>query len=59
VPYTRNGHSGTTYQYTESVIEKVHKWLMENGYPQKIESVTSKASRTYNVVYKADRGLAS
>jgi prophage antirepressor-like protein len=59
VPYTRNGHSGTAYQYTASVNDKVRKWLLENGYPDKIESTTSKIKRTYNVVYKTDRGLTA
>jgi hypothetical protein len=53
VPYTRNGHSGTTYQYTLSVAEKARKWLMENGYPASIESKTSKQKRIYSVAYKA------
>ncbi len=57
VPYTRNGHSGTTYQYTSSVTDKVRKWLMENGYPTSIESATSKSKRVYSVSYQ--RGITA
>jgi len=57
VPYTRHGHSGTTYQYTIAVIDKVRKWLVENNYPTKIQVATSK--RAYGVVYKTDRGLTA
>ena len=57
VPYTRNGHSGTTYQYTVAVTDKVRKWLMENGYPTCIESVTSKVKRVYSVSYQ--RGITA
>lgn len=32
VPYCHNGHHGTDYQYTESVIDKVRDWLEQNQY---------------------------
>ena len=31
-----NGHSGTTMQYTESVVVKVNLWLERHGYPEEI-----------------------
>lgn len=31
-----NGHSGTTMQYTESVVAKVSLWLERHGYPEEI-----------------------
>ena len=31
-----NGHSGTTMQYTESVLAKVNLWLERHGYPEEI-----------------------
>lgn len=36
VPYHHNGHDGTDYQYTESVIDKVGTWLCESGHPTPI-----------------------
>lgn len=36
VPYHHNGHDGTDYQYTESVIDKVDAWLCESGHPTPI-----------------------
>lgn len=37
VPYHHNGHDGTDYQYTESVIGKVDTWLCESGHPTPIQ----------------------
>lgn len=34
--FEKNGHVGTSYQYTESVIDKVEKWLLDNEYPSQI-----------------------
>ena len=39
VPFINNGHSGTTEQYAESVLKRVHKWLEVNGWPTTIKSV--------------------
>jgi len=38
VPFQRqnNGHSGTNYQYTGSVVDKVARWLEDNQYPPEI-----------------------
>jgi len=58
VPYTRNGHSGTMYQYTESVVEKVRKWLMENGYPETVIKDSGKRKTIYRVDYKVNGGVA-
>lgn len=30
-----SGHSGTNYQYTESVLPKVHLWLKDHSYPER------------------------
>lgn len=35
--YSRNGHDGVTVQYKDSVMEKIKRWLQENGYPTVIE----------------------
>lgn len=36
VPYTRHGHDGVDYQYTESVIDKVDHWIAEHNNPSSI-----------------------
>lgn len=54
VPYTRNGHSGTCYQYVAGVVDKVSAWLVENDYPASIESLTSNRKRVYAVTYKTE-----
>lgn len=51
VPYTRNGHSGTCYQYTADVIEKARWWLSEHNYPVEIQSMSSKHKRVYKIRY--------
>lgn len=48
VPYSRNGHDGTDYQYAESVIEKVRSWLAEQCWPGSI----SAGGKNYGVIYK-------
>lgn len=37
VPFMNNGHSGTTYQYSDSVIENVNQWIKERNYPTMIK----------------------
>lgn len=37
VPFMNNGHSGTTYQYSDSVIENVNQWINERNYPTMIK----------------------
>lgn len=37
VPFNRNGHADQAYQYAETVIEKISKWLKSNEYPNKIQ----------------------
>lgn len=32
VPFEKNGHSGTTYQYSDTVVDKVSEWLKKNNY---------------------------
>lgn len=48
VPYSRNGHDGTDFQYTESVIKKIHAWLTARDWPQ----VIFVGGKNYPVVYK-------
>jgi len=52
VPYCRNGHDGTDYQYVDSVIEKVRDWLTANDWPAPIRIDGKK----YEVVYKGEEG---
>lgn len=40
---------GTVIKYTQSVVDKVAKWLKDNGYPADIPS----KNKTFHVVYKA------
>ena len=44
----KSGHSGTNYQYAETVVTKVGMWLDRNGYPSKIKH----NGKNYTVVYK-------
>ena len=37
VPFMNNGHSGTAYQYSDSVIENVNQWIKERNYPTMIK----------------------
>lgn len=54
VSFEKNGHMGTTIQYTKSVIDKVQKWLLENNYPLEILYTDSKGKcKTFHVVYKS------
>lgn len=46
VPYFRHGHDGFDYQYTDSVVDKVSRWLNENNYPTII-----RGNKDYSVVY--------
>ena len=48
VPFERNGHSGTTYQYSDSVINKIIGWLKKHNYPVSISS----EGKNYSVRYK-------
>ena len=48
VPYSRNGHDGVDFQYTESVIEKVHSWLVAQDWPKTI----SAGGKNYPVLYQ-------
>jgi Prophage antirepressor len=50
VPFQKqsNGHSGTTYQYTESVLNRVGLWLERNDYPDSIFA----AGKSFKVNYR-------
>ena len=48
--FERNGHIGVGYQYTESVFEKIKKWLGENGYPKKIPTANKSFAVKYSEV---------
>lgn len=43
----QSGHSGTNYQYAESVIDKIELWLKQNNYPCQIKH----NEKTYGVYY--------
>jgi hypothetical protein len=58
VNFEKNGHMGTTYQYSISVIEKVRQWILSNNYPPKIPSTTTSGkNRTCSVVYQVKGAL--
>lgn len=50
VPYCRNGHDGTDYQYAESVITKVRGWLEKEGWPKTI----SAGGKNFEVMYQKE-----
>ncbi|MDD2401969.1 MAG: BRO family protein [Clostridia bacterium] len=53
VTFEKNGHSGTAFQYTKSVIAKVKEWIEVNGYPDVITFVDSTGkSKKYSVTYE-------
>lgn len=52
VPYYRNGHDGTDYQYTESVIGKVAAWIEQRDYP----TAVMLGDKTYNIRYRKAMG---
>lgn len=43
-----NGHSGTNWQYTESVLQKVSDWLDRHGYPAEIRY----SGKSYKIAYQ-------
>ena len=49
VPYSRNGHDGTDYQYTQSVVDKIQEWLLQRDCPNPI-SINGKKCE---VIYKS------
>ena len=55
VTFEKNGHSGTAFQYTESVIQKVQKWIESNGYPCVVTTTDSTGkNRKFTVSYKKE-----
>lgn len=50
VSFEKNGHVGTTTQYTKSVIDKVNHWLISNDYPTEIRY----NNKTFKVSYKKE-----
>lgn len=36
VPYSRNGHDGIDYQYTQSVVDRIQEWLTQRDWPTPI-----------------------
>lgn len=49
VPYLNNGHPGTNWKYSITVVEKIKEWITVNGYPSKIQRSNG---TNCNVVYK-------
>lgn len=55
VNFEKNGHMGTTYQYSKSVINKVKQWLIDNNHPHKIPATTATGkNRTCRVIYQSE-----
>lgn len=36
-PFTNNGHSGTSWKYSQRVVETIKDWIVSHGYPERIE----------------------
>ena len=51
VSFEKNGHMGTTYQYTANVAELVKGWVKAQGFPETIAS--EDGTRQYKVTYEA------
>lgn len=53
VPFQSNasGHAGPTWQYTQSVVDKVHGWLIEHNYPTEIPGL----GKFYKVTYRQQK----
>lgn len=45
---TNGSWQGTVTKYTDDIIKKVQKWLLDNNYPTEIQN----KKKTYHVVYK-------
>lgn len=43
-----SGHSGPTWQYAQSVVDKVTQWLSDNNYPDAINA----SGKTYKITYR-------
>lgn len=56
VTFEKNGHQGTTYQYSQAVADKVKQWVMAHGYP---DSVRGGGRNSYIVCYSSQPALAS
>lgn len=50
VSFEKNGHMGTTYQYTANVAELVKGWVKAQGFPETIAS--EDGTRQYKVTYE-------
>lgn len=48
---SKNKWQGTVRKYTDSVIDKVRDWLIENDYPEKIEFTSGGEKKNYHVTY--------
>ena len=56
VTFEKNGHQGTTYQYSQAVADKVKQWVAVHGYP---DSVRGGGRNSYIVCYSSRPALAS
>lgn len=52
--FSRNGHDDVTIQYLPSVVDKVQKWLEENGYPTKIPYMDATGNQKMRTVFYKD-----
>ena len=53
-PYSRNGHDGTSIQYSAAVERKVAHWLEDNNYPNAISDGIKNYSVRYRIAKKED-----
>lgn len=51
VNFEKQGHMGTTYQYTAAVVDMVQEWLVQHNCPSEIDGTKSGKPITYRVKY--------
>lgn len=54
VNFEKNGHMGTTHQYTAAVADMVRQWLVDHDCPESIVGTKSGKAITYKVKYQAE-----
>lgn len=53
VSFEKQGHMGTTYQYTAKVADMVQEWLAQNNYPETISGFKADKEITFKVSHQA------
>lgn len=51
VNFEKQGHMGTTYQYTVAVVDMIQEWLVQNNCPLEIQGTKAGKLITYRVKY--------